>query len=65
MKVIDYAAFARDWPNGEFDDQYRPNGVTPNEAGAESIADWLAPQLLDLRAQATTEQAAAAPAETP
>ena len=37
-----------------------PNGVTPNEAGAESIADWLAPQLLDLRTQPTTEQAAGA-----
>ncbi len=70
VKVIDYAAFARDWPNGEFDEQYRPDGVTPNEAGAKSIADWLAPQLLDLHAQAKNDQAAAeaaaaAPAATP
>ncbi len=64
VTVIDYAAFARAWPGGEFDDQYRPDGVTPNEAGATSIADWLAPQLLDLESQPTTEQAAA-PAGNP
>jgi peptidoglycan/LPS O-acetylase OafA/YrhL len=64
VTVLDYAAFARDWPGGEFDDQYRPDGVTPNDAGAATIADWLAPQLLDLKSRPTTEQAAA-PAGNP
>ena len=51
VSVLDYAAFARDWPNGEFDDTYRPDGVVPNEAGGRSIADWLAPKLVDIAAQ--------------
>jgi hypothetical protein len=56
VKVIDLAAFTRDWPNGEFDEGFRPNGVTPNPAGAASIADWLGPQLVELARQAVPQQ---------
>jgi hypothetical protein len=65
VTVLDYAAFARSWPDGEFDPDFRPDGVSPNDAGGEEIAGWLAPQLVDLAQQAArptppTEQAAAA-----
>jgi peptidoglycan/LPS O-acetylase OafA/YrhL len=44
--VLDYAEQARAWPGGEFDDSYRPDGVTLSPAGADAVADWLGPQLL-------------------
>jgi len=59
VEVLDYALQAREWPGGEFDDDYRPDGVNPNDAAAKAIAEWLGPQLVALTAQQTPEQAAA------
>jgi peptidoglycan/LPS O-acetylase OafA/YrhL len=65
VHVLDYARFARDWPGGEFDDTYRPDGVAPNEAGARSIADWLAPQLVEIAAQPPAQDPAPPPTPGP
>jgi peptidoglycan/LPS O-acetylase OafA/YrhL len=54
VTVLDYAAFARGWPGGEFDEQLRPNGVTPSDEGADTIAEWLGPQLAELAEQPPT-----------
>ena len=51
VTVLDYAALARSWPGGEFDDALRPNGVTPSDKGADAIAAWLGPQLAELAKQ--------------
>jgi peptidoglycan/LPS O-acetylase OafA/YrhL/lysophospholipase L1-like esterase len=46
--VIDYAAYAREWPDGDLDPARRPDGVTPNTETAREIAQWLAPQLVQV-----------------
>jgi hypothetical protein len=46
--LLDYAEQARAWPDGEFDDDYRPDGVTLSSRGAGAVADWLGPELLRL-----------------
>ncbi|WP_334140981.1 acyltransferase family protein [Rhabdothermincola sp.] len=48
VTVLDYAAQARSWPGGEFDPRMRADGVGLTAEGVRSIADWLAPQLIDL-----------------
>lgn len=63
VSVLDYALHARGWPNGEFDDDYRPDGINPNDEAAETIATWLGPQLVDLISQSPSEQAAAPPVQ--
>jgi peptidoglycan/LPS O-acetylase OafA/YrhL len=63
VRVLDYALHARQWPDGEFDGGYRPDGVNPNDRAAESIAAWLGPQLVDITSQAPQQQAAAAPTQ--
>jgi peptidoglycan/LPS O-acetylase OafA/YrhL len=44
--VLDYAAFARDWDGGEFDEQRRRDGVNPTPTAAAEIADWLSDRLV-------------------
>jgi hypothetical protein len=48
VTVLDYAELARTWPGGELDEAFRPNGVAPNAEGAQEIARWLGPQLVEL-----------------
>ena len=58
VTVLDYAAFARSWPGGEFDAALRPDGVTPNAEGARGIANWLGPQLAELAPAPSTSSPA-------
>jgi peptidoglycan/LPS O-acetylase OafA/YrhL len=43
--IVDFAAFCRNAPGGEFDTNFRPDGVHLNAASARQVAFWLGPQL--------------------
>jgi peptidoglycan/LPS O-acetylase OafA/YrhL len=48
VTLLDYAEQARSWPGGEFDPRLREGGVGLTPEGGRAVAEWLAPQLIEL-----------------
>ena len=56
VKILDLAAFARTFPNGEMDPTMRPDGVHLTSPAAEHVVDaWLADQLRSLGTNPSNE----------
>ncbi|MEZ5320981.1 MAG: acyltransferase family protein [Microthrixaceae bacterium] len=46
VTVVDFAAWVRAWPGGEFDPTIRIDGVHISIAAADKASDWLVPKLI-------------------
>jgi peptidoglycan/LPS O-acetylase OafA/YrhL len=49
LSLVDFAAYCRRRPGGEFDPSFRPDGVHLDGTSTREVAAWLGPQLLNRR----------------